>query len=66
MLGLCALVLADRRELHLNAPVAEYWPEFAAEGKAAIEVRQSRIPPKNQPPDSTHRWMTRYPIIGLC
>lgn len=56
MLGLCALVLADRRELDLNAPVAKYWPEFAAEGKAAIEVRQSRIPPKNQPPDP--------PIVG--
>src|SRR5262245_25561378 len=40
MTALCALVLADRGELDLGAPVAKYWPEFAAEGKSAIEVRQ--------------------------
>lgn len=38
--ALCALVLADRGELDLHAPVARYWPEFAAAGKANIEVRQ--------------------------
>ncbi|MFG2003992.1 serine hydrolase domain-containing protein [Spirillospora sp. NPDC048911] len=27
---LCALILADRGELDLDAPVARYWPEFAA------------------------------------
>ncbi len=30
--ALCALVLADRCEIDLDAPVARYWPEFA-EGK---------------------------------
>jgi CubicO group peptidase (beta-lactamase class C family) len=40
MTALCALVLADRGEIDLNAPVAKYWPEFAAEGKSEIEVRQ--------------------------
>ncbi len=39
MMALCALMLADRGELDLHAPVATYWPEFAANGKAAIEVR---------------------------
>ncbi|WP_312034392.1 serine hydrolase domain-containing protein [Actinoplanes sp. TBRC 11911] len=39
MTALCALVLADRGELDLYAPVATYWPEFAAAGKAGIEVR---------------------------
>ena len=29
MTALCALVLADRGELDLDAPVAEYWPELA-------------------------------------
>jgi CubicO group peptidase (beta-lactamase class C family) len=38
--ALCALVLADRGEIDLDAPVATYWPEFAAEGKGAIVVRQ--------------------------
>jgi CubicO group peptidase (beta-lactamase class C family) len=38
--ALCALVLADRGEIDLDAPVATYWPEFAAEGKGAIAVRQ--------------------------
>jgi CubicO group peptidase (beta-lactamase class C family) len=40
MAALCALVLADRGELDLDAPIAKYWPEFAAEGKSAIVVKQ--------------------------
>jgi CubicO group peptidase (beta-lactamase class C family) len=28
MTALCALVLADRGEIDLHAPVAKYWPEF--------------------------------------
>ena len=39
MTALCALLLADRGELDLHAPVARYWPEFAAEGKGGVEVR---------------------------
>ena len=39
MAALSALVLADHGELDLHAPVARYWPEFAANGKEAIEVR---------------------------
>jgi CubicO group peptidase (beta-lactamase class C family) len=38
MTALCALILADRGQLDLHAPVATYWPEFAAEGKERIEV----------------------------
>ncbi|HUO12802.1 MAG TPA: serine hydrolase domain-containing protein [Caulobacteraceae bacterium] len=38
MTFLCALLLADRGELDFDAPVARYWPEFAANGKAAIKV----------------------------
>ncbi|AZK95540.1 MULTISPECIES: serine hydrolase domain-containing protein [Streptomyces] len=34
-----AHLLAQRGELDLDAPVAEYWPEFAANGKAEIPVR---------------------------
>jgi CubicO group peptidase (beta-lactamase class C family) len=40
MTALCALILADRGQLDLDAPVAEYWPEFAAAGKADVRVRQ--------------------------
>jgi CubicO group peptidase (beta-lactamase class C family) len=39
MTCLCALVLADRGELDLTAPVARYWPEFAAAGKEKVLVR---------------------------
>ncbi|GGW39628.1 serine hydrolase domain-containing protein [Streptomyces xantholiticus] len=37
--ALCAHVLADRGLLDLDAPVADYWPEFAAAGKKAVLVR---------------------------
>ncbi|WP_326953905.1 serine hydrolase domain-containing protein [Amycolatopsis sp. NBC_01286] len=39
MTALCALILADRGELDLDAPVAAYWPEFAAAGKDDVRVR---------------------------
>ena len=38
MTALMALWLADRGELDFDAPVAKYWPEFAANGKADIKV----------------------------
>jgi CubicO group peptidase (beta-lactamase class C family) len=34
------LMLADRGELDLDAPVATYWPEFAVNGKDAITTAQ--------------------------
>ncbi|WP_051898644.1 serine hydrolase domain-containing protein [Sciscionella sediminilitoris] len=37
--SLAALILVDRGELDLYAPVAHYWPEFAAHGKHDVEVR---------------------------
>jgi CubicO group peptidase (beta-lactamase class C family) len=37
--ALAALVLVDRGELDVYAPVAKYWPEFAANGKQDIAVR---------------------------
>jgi CubicO group peptidase (beta-lactamase class C family) len=39
MTALCALRLAERGLLDLDAPVARYWPEFAAAGKTAIPAR---------------------------
>jgi len=36
---LCCLLLADRGELDLSAPVATYWPEFAANGKENVATR---------------------------
>ena len=35
----CANLLAQRGELDIDAPVAEYWPEFKAHGKGDIPVR---------------------------
>jgi CubicO group peptidase (beta-lactamase class C family) len=37
--ALCAHILADRGLLDLDAPVAGYWPEFAAAGKEKVLVR---------------------------
>ncbi|ADP82546.1 EstA family serine hydrolase [Pseudofrankia inefficax] len=39
--ALCALMLADRGELDLDAPIARYWPEFAAAGKERVLVRHA-------------------------
>ena len=37
--SMAALMLADRGLLDLDAPVANYWPEFAANGKEDVRVR---------------------------
>jgi CubicO group peptidase (beta-lactamase class C family) len=37
--AVCANLLAQRAVLDLDAPVAGYWPEFAAAGKEALPVR---------------------------
>ena len=39
MIALAALVLVERGQLDLDAPVARYWPEFAAAGKSGVLVR---------------------------
>ncbi|MEU0506823.1 serine hydrolase domain-containing protein [Nocardia sp. NPDC005998] len=39
MTALSALLLVDRGELDVQQKVAHYWPEFAANGKADIEIR---------------------------
>jgi CubicO group peptidase (beta-lactamase class C family) len=39
MAALTLLVLADRGEVDLDANVADYWPEFGANGKGQVKVR---------------------------
>ncbi|HEX5615896.1 MAG TPA: serine hydrolase domain-containing protein [Acidimicrobiia bacterium] len=39
MTAVCANLLIERGVLDADAPVASYWPEFAAEGKEAIPLR---------------------------
>ncbi|MFI2644276.1 serine hydrolase domain-containing protein [Streptomyces sp. NPDC018610] len=38
MVAVCAHVLCERGVLDLDAPVARYWPEFAAQGKVDTQV----------------------------
>ena len=38
MCALTALLVADRGLIDFDAPVAKYWPEFAANGKADVKV----------------------------
>ncbi len=38
MTALCALMLADRGQLDVHAPVSTYWPEFKAGGKEQVTV----------------------------
>jgi CubicO group peptidase (beta-lactamase class C family) len=39
MTALCAHVLVSRGQIDVDAPVAQYWPEFAQAGKADVTVR---------------------------
>jgi len=39
--SLCAYILATRGLLDLDAPIAQYWPQFGARGKERITVRMA-------------------------
>jgi CubicO group peptidase (beta-lactamase class C family) len=39
MAALCLLVLADRGQVDFEAPVAQYWPEFAQNGKEDVRLK---------------------------
>ena len=63
MTALCAHQLVERGLLDLDAPVARYWPEFAAEDKGAIPVRwllshQAGLPAVRKPltQDTLYDW----------
>jgi CubicO group peptidase (beta-lactamase class C family) len=61
MTALCALVLVDRGDLDPAAPVARYWPEFAAAGKEEVLVRHllahtAGLPDWNGPVDEFYDW----------
>jgi CubicO group peptidase (beta-lactamase class C family) len=38
--SLAVMMLVDRGEIDVNAPVADYWPDFAQNGKEKVIVRQ--------------------------
>ena len=59
MTALAALVLVDRGELDLDATVAKYWPEFAANGKATIKARHLLSHTSGTRPDSANHSCTR-------
>ncbi len=63
MTALCALVLIDRGELDPDAPVARYWPGFAAVGKEKVLVRQllshtAGLPDWDGPVEELYDWTT--------
>jgi CubicO group peptidase (beta-lactamase class C family) len=65
MTAICAHRLVEQGRLNLDTPVAEYWPEFAAAGKAEIPVRwllshQSGLPAirKPLPSRALYEWST--------
>ncbi len=61
MTALCVLILADRGELDLTAPVGRYWPEFAAAGKEGVLVRHllahtAGLPDWDWPVEDLYDW----------
>jgi CubicO group peptidase (beta-lactamase class C family) len=59
----CAALLMQRGLLDVDAPVVEYWPEFAAEGKDTIPVRwllchRAGLPAVDEPltPEAFYAW----------
>ena len=63
--ALCAHILIDRGLLDPDAPVTNYWPEFGAQGKADVTVRdmlghRSGVPALRAPVKSGGFWEFDY------
>ncbi|MFP6639818.1 MAG: serine hydrolase domain-containing protein, partial [Myxococcota bacterium] len=63
MTAICAHQLVEQGRLDLSAPVADYWPEFAAAGKEQLPVHyllshRAGLPAVRQPlpKDSLYDW----------
>jgi CubicO group peptidase (beta-lactamase class C family) len=61
MTALCALILADRGGLDLDAPVGHYWPGFARAGKEKVLVRHllahtAGLPDWDGPVEELYDW----------
>ncbi|MFF7708318.1 serine hydrolase [Pseudomonas sp. NPDC007930] len=63
--AVAVLQLVAEGKLNLDAPVARYWPEFAAAGKAEVSVRQllchrAGLPALRAPlaPEALYQWQT--------
>lgn len=61
--AIALLLLVDRGAVGLDEPVAAYWPEFAAGGKASVPVRWLlthqaglEVLPGHQPPEALLDW----------
>ena len=62
----CIHILADRGKVEYGAPVARYWPEFAAQGKEAVTVldlltHRAGVP--QMPDDVTAEMMTDWDVM---
>ena len=69
--ALAAHLLASAGQLDFDAPVAEYWPEFAANGKGAVLVRhllnhQAGLPALRDavPPGAFYDWDTMVALLA--
>jgi len=72
MTALCVLMLVDRGLLDLDAPVAQYWPEFAQAGKEELPVRYllshtAGLPGFDQPiqAETLYDWDTIVNILAV-
>lgn len=71
MAALSVLILADRGVLDLDAPVAQYWPEFGAAGKEKVLLRHvlghtSGLPTWQQPlkTEQLYDWSTMTTLLA--
>jgi CubicO group peptidase (beta-lactamase class C family) len=69
--AMLVLMLIDRGQLDLDTPVADYWPEFAANGKASFTIRDAMthrtgVPgfATPQPWDTPHNWERMTELIA--
>lgn len=60
--GICVHQLIEQGKIEMDAPIAEYWPEFGQKGKETATIRQAFLHQAGVPAPNLNRQVLRWPF----
>ena len=62
--GVCIHKLIEQGKIEMDAPIAEYWPEFGQKGKQAATIRHAFLHQAGIPAPNLNHQVLRWPFWG--
>ena len=63
--GVCVHQLIEQGKLEMDAPIAEYWPEFGQKGKQTATIRHAFLHQVGVPAPNLSRQVLRWPLWNV-